>query len=56
MDIPAGDASAYRFAQLDDYSGLPRGQFPSYPSLTLSLPRVCLRQFHRWDVGLWLVE
>ncbi|MEW5942166.1 MAG: hypothetical protein AB1750_21070, partial [Chloroflexota bacterium] len=37
LSIPAGDASAYRFAQLDDYSGLLRGRFPSRPPLTMSL-------------------
>jgi hypothetical protein len=36
MKIPAGDSSAYRFAQIDDYFGLPRRKFPHH-SLTLSL-------------------
>lgn len=55
MDIPAGDASTYRFAQLDDYARLPRGQFPSHPPLTLSL---CARTSGNsvagtWGFGLW---
>ncbi|MBI5932648.1 MAG: hypothetical protein HY867_02985 [Chloroflexi bacterium] len=55
MDIPAGDASAYRFAQLDDYSRLPRSRFPSQPPLTLSL---CARTSSAsvtgtWGFGLW---
>ena len=55
MDIPAGDASVYRFAQLDDYSGLPRGQFPSHPSLTLSLrARASGNSIAgTWGFGLW---
>ena len=55
MEIPAGDASAYRFAQLDDYSGLPRGRFPSRPSLTLSVrARVSSNSIAgTWGFGLW---
>jgi hypothetical protein len=55
MDIPAGDASAYRFAQLDDYTGLPRGQFPSRPSLTLSLRARASGNSvaGTWGFGLW---
>lgn len=55
MEIPAGDASAYRFAQLDDYSGLPRGDFPSRPPLTLSLrARVSSASLPgTWGFGLW---
>jgi hypothetical protein len=55
MDIPAGDASAYRFAQLDDYARLPRGRFPSRPPLTLSLrARVSSDSIPgTWGFGLW---
>ena len=55
MDIPAGDASAYRFAQLDDYMRLPRGRFPSHPSLTLSLrARASSNSIAgTWGFGLW---
>ncbi len=55
MDIPAGDASAYRFAQLDDYARLPRGQFPSRPPLTLSLrARASGNSLAgTWGFGLW---
>lgn len=55
MEIPAGDASAYRFAQLDDYSGLPRGQFPSSPPLTLSLRARSSGNSvaGTWGFGLW---
>jgi hypothetical protein len=55
MEIPAGDASAYRFAQLDDYTRLPRGQFSSRPPLTLSLrARVSSNSIAgTWGFGLW---
>jgi hypothetical protein len=36
LNVPAGDASSYRFAQIDDYFGLGRRQFP-HRSGTLSL-------------------
>ncbi len=36
LSVPKGDNSAYRFAQLDDYFGLPRRRFP-HRSLTLNL-------------------
>lgn len=55
MDIPAGDASAYRFAQLDDYSRLPRPRFPSQPPLTLSLRARTsgASVVGTWGFGLW---
>lgn len=55
MEIPAGDASAYRFAQLDDYARLPRGRFPSRPTLTLSLrARASGNSIAgTWGFGLW---
>ncbi len=54
LKIPAGDASAYRFAQIDDYFGLPRRKFPHH-SLTLSL-RARTSAFPlpgTWGFGLW---
>ena len=63
MDIPAGDASAYRFAQLDDYSRLPRHRFPSHPPLMLrQAQHVALSLRARtsansipgtWGFGMW---
>lgn len=54
LKIPPGDDSAYRFAQIDDYFGLPRKQFPHH-SLTLSLrARVSSRSLPgTWGFGLW---
>ena len=53
--MPAGDAPAYRFAQLDDYTGLPRGRFPSRPPLTLSLRARASSDSvpGTWGFGLW---
>ncbi|RJP48159.1 MAG: hypothetical protein C4583_14810 [Anaerolineaceae bacterium] len=55
LDIPAGDTSAYRFAQLDDYTGLPRTRFSSHPPLTLSLrARTSSNSIPgTWGFGLW---
>jgi hypothetical protein len=55
MEIPAGDASAYRLAQLDDYTNLPRGRFPSRPPLTLSLRARASNDSipGTWGLGLW---
>ena len=54
MKIPAGDSSAYRFAQIDDYFGLPRRNFPHH-SLTLSLrARTSSVSIPgTWGFGLW---
>lgn len=54
MKIPAGDSSSYRFAQIDDYFGLPRGKFPHH-SLTLSLRArtSSLSIPGTWGFGLW---
>lgn len=54
MKIPAGDSSAYRFAQIDDYFGLPRRNFPHH-SLTLSLrARTSSSTIPgTWGFGLW---
>jgi hypothetical protein len=54
LKIPEGDSSAYRFAQIDDYFGLPRRKFPHH-SLTLSL-RARTSAFPlpgTWGFGLW---
>lgn len=54
LKIPAGDSSSYRFAQIDDYFGLPRRNFP-HRSLTLSLlARTSnLSLPGTWGFGLW---
>jgi hypothetical protein len=54
LKIPAGDSSAYRFAQMDDYFGLSRRKFPHH-SLTLSLrARVSSNSLPgTWGFGLW---
>lgn len=54
MKIPAGDSSAYRFAQIDDYFGLPRRKFPHH-SLTLSMRArtSSLSLPGTWGFGLW---
>jgi hypothetical protein len=55
LTMPAGDASAYRFAQLDDYTGLSRGRFPAHAPVTLSLrARVSSNSIAgTWGFGLW---
>jgi hypothetical protein len=54
LKIPAGDSSAYRFAQIDDYFGLPRKKFPHH-SLTLSLRARTSSSVipGTWGFGLW---
>ena len=54
MKIPAGDSSPYRFAQIDDYFGLPRRKF-THHSLTLSLRArtSSLSLPGTWGFGLW---
>lgn len=54
LKIPAGDSSSYRFAQMDDYFGLPRRNFP-HRSLTLSLRARCssLSLPGTWGFGAW---
>lgn len=54
MKIPAGDSSTYRFAQIDDYFGLPRRKFPHH-SLTLSLRARTsnLSLPGTWGFGFW---
>jgi len=63
LRIGAGDASSYRDAQLDDYSGLRRSGFPHRPSTTLSpsttfslslMARTStLSAAGTWGFGLW---
>lgn len=54
MKIPAGDSSSYRFAQIDDYFGLPRRNFPHH-SVTLSLRArtSSLSLPGTWGFGVW---
>ncbi|HCR72133.1 MAG TPA: hypothetical protein DIW23_11865 [Anaerolineae bacterium] len=54
LKIPSGDSSAYRFAQIDDYFGLARKNFPHH-SLTLSLrARTSASSLSgTWGFGLW---
>lgn len=55
LEIPAGDASSYRFAQLDDYPNLPRKKFPLRPPLTMRLRARVSSDFipGTWGFGLW---
>jgi hypothetical protein len=63
LGIGAGDASSYRDAQLDDYSGLRRSGFPHRPSTTLNPSTtfslsLCARTSTlsaagTWGFGLW---
>ncbi len=54
LRIPQGNASAYRFAQLDDYFQLPRNKFPHH-SLTISLSAQASSSSipGTWGFGLW---
>ena len=55
LEIPAGPAGAYRLAQLDDYTGRKRREFPWQPPLDLSL-RVRASESElpgTWGFGLW---
>lgn len=54
LRIPSGDSSSYRFAQIDDYFGLKRKDYPHH-SLTLKL-RARTSAFPlsgTWGFGLW---
>ena len=55
LGIPAGAASGYRLAQLDDYSGLRRSHFAWYPPLSLALEaRVSnTSPTGTWGFGFW---
>ena len=54
LKIPEGDSSSYRFAQIDDYFGLSRRNFPHH-SLTLSLraKTSSISLPGTWGFGLW---
>lgn len=54
LKIPEGDSSSYRFAQIDDYFGLPRRKFPHH-SLNLSLRAKAsnISLPGTWGFGLW---
>ncbi len=55
MEIPAGPGGKYRWAQLDDYMGLPRGTFPWRAPLRLELrARVSAADLPgTWGFGFW---
>jgi hypothetical protein len=55
LEIPPGDGAEYRLAQVEDYKGLPRREFPWRPPARLSLRA---RSSHpeipgTWGFGLW---
>lgn len=54
LSLPAGEATSYRLAQLDDYAHLPRGRFPHH-TLTLNLlARTSATSLPgTWGFGLW---
>jgi hypothetical protein len=55
LSIPAGAAGQYRLAQLEDYGGLSRRQFPSHPPRTVSLRARVSAGFAAgtWGFGFW---
>jgi hypothetical protein len=54
LGIGAGDASSYRDAQLDDYSGLRRSRFPHWNlRLSLSARTSTPSAAGTWGFGLW---
>jgi hypothetical protein len=55
LEIPAGAKGPYRLAQLDDYGGLARVDFPHRPPFRLRLQaRASSRQIPgTWGFGLW---
>jgi hypothetical protein len=55
LEIPAGTASAYRLAQLDDSSGLARGRFTHHGSFALEVQaRASARGLPgTWGFGFW---
>jgi hypothetical protein len=55
LGVPAGDHGKYRIAQLDDYSGRPRRQFPWRPPFTFSLRARASAEAipGTWGFGLW---
>jgi hypothetical protein len=55
LEIPSGRQGRYRLAQLDDYKGLSRGEFPWRPPLTLSLQAQAsaANLAGTWGFGFW---
>ena len=55
LSIPAGPATEYRLAQLDDYTQTSRGAFPLRPPLKLSLSARASNNSipGTWGFGLW---
>ena len=55
LSIPAGKATQYRLAQLDDYAKIPRNRFPLYSPLTLNLQARTSNDSipGTWGFGLW---
>lgn len=55
LEMPSGNSSSYRLAQLDDYTDLARRDFPWRPPLTLSLrARASSNDIPgTWGFGLW---
>ena len=55
LSIPAGSATQYRLAQVDDYAKKPRGKFPLCSPIALSLSaRASSRSIPgTWGFGLW---
>ena len=53
--IPAGSATQYRLAQLDDYAKIPRSRFPLRFPLTLNLSARVSSEFipGTWGFGFW---
>lgn len=55
LEIPAGPAGRYRLAQLDDYSGLSRRDFPWHPPVSLTI--ACRASGDTipgtWGFGFW---
>lgn len=55
LEVPAGAGGKYQLAQLDDYTGTPRRQFPWRPPLTVSLRARASAEAlpGTWGFGLW---
>lgn len=54
LKIPSGDSSSYRFAQIDDYFGLARKNFPhQYLTLSLRARTSTFPLSGTWGFGLW---
>lgn len=55
LEIPAGPGGTYRLAQLDDYYGRQRSEFPHLPPLALELECRAVDEVlpGTWGFGLW---